>query len=64
MGAPAQANSPTQVYYDPEKQQYFSYKQQDTGNAFLNMLSNSGVPVTVNGQALPSQGERIYLSNP
>ena len=64
MGAPAQANSPTQVYYDPEKQQYFSYKPQDTGNALMNALANNmGVPVTVNGQAV-QQGERVYLSNP
>ena len=63
MGAPAQANSPTQVYYDPEKQQYFSYKPVENSNPFLNMLSGAGVPVTVNGQAV-QQGERVYLSNP
>lgn len=63
MGAPAQPNSPTQVYYDPEKQQYFSYKRESSGNALVDMLSGAGVPVTVNGQAV-SPGERMYLANP
>ena len=60
MGAPAQPNSPTQVYYDPEKQQYFSYKSQDGGNPVINMLAMSGVPI--NGQQVTP--ERVYLSNP
>ena len=63
MGAPAQPNSPTQVYYDPEKQQYFSYKPAENSNPIANMMMGLGVPVTVNGQPY-SQTERMYLSNP
>jgi hypothetical protein len=63
MGSPAQANAPTQVYYDPEKQQYFSYKPAENSNPIANMMMGLGVPVTVNGQPY-SQTERMYLSSP
>ena len=63
MGAPAQQNSPTQVYYDPEKQQYFSYKQAENSNPMANLLMGMGLPlVTVNGQ--PVSREKMYLTNP
>ena len=63
MGAPAQANSPTQVYYDPESQQYFSYKPAENSNGMANLLMGMGLPITnVNGQ--PVSREKIYLSNP
>lgn len=62
MGAPAQENAPTQVYYDPQKQQYFSYKQ-EAPNPLANIFLASGLPVTVNGKPY-TQGERVYLNNP
>jgi hypothetical protein len=63
MGAPAQPNAPTQVYYDPENQQYFNYKQTEDSNPIANMFANSGIPILVNGKQY-SQTERNYLSNP
>jgi hypothetical protein len=62
MGGQAQPNAPTQVYYDPEKQQYFSYKRESTGNFLGDMLIGANAPVTVNGQ--PVSQERMYLANP
>jgi len=48
-------NAPTQVYYDPSKQQYFSYKQSpDAGSSMLN---------TMFGLNTKDQ-ERMYLNNP
>jgi hypothetical protein len=64
MGGQAQPNAPTQVYYDPEKQQYFSYKPQTSGNFLVDMLSG-GMNADVsafNGQPLIK--ERNYLNNP
>jgi hypothetical protein len=63
MGAPAQPNAPTQVYYDPEKQQYFSYKPAENRNPIGDWMTGLGVPVIINGQPY-SQTERMYLSNP
>jgi hypothetical protein len=62
MGAPAQANSPTQVYYDPETQEYFSYKPTEnrSKNLMFSLLSGNGI--VANGQQTPQ--ERIYLSSP
>jgi hypothetical protein len=62
MGGQAQPNAPTQVYYDPEKQQYFSYKRESTGNFLGDMLIGANAPVTVNGQ--PVSREKMYLTNP
>jgi len=62
MGGQVQPNAPTQVYYDPEKQQYFSYKRESTGNFLGDMLIGANVPVTVNGQ--PVSQERMYLASP
>lgn len=64
MGGQAQPNAPTQVYYDPEKQQYFSYKPQtSTGNFLVDMVSNNmNGDVSFNGQPLIK--ERNYLNNP
>jgi len=50
-----QTNQPTQVYYDPEKGQYFSYKSAET-NPAQSML-NQIMGIT------PTQ-ERMYLNNP
>lgn len=64
MSEQAQPNAPTQVYYDPEKQQYFSYKPQTSGNFLVDMLSG-GMNANVsafNGQPLIK--ERNYLNNP
>ena len=64
MGGQVQQNAPTQVYYDPEKQQYFSYKPQTSGNFLVDMLSG-GMNADVsafNGQPLVK--ERNYLNNP
>lgn len=64
MGGQVQPNAPTQVYYDPEKQQYFSYKPQTSGNFLVDMLSG-GMNADVsafNGQPLIK--EKMYLSNP
>jgi hypothetical protein len=48
-------NAPTQVYYDPEKQQYFSYKSAETNPAQIMLNQIMGVT--------PSQ-DRMYLNNP
>ena len=50
-----QENQPTQVYYDPEKQQYFSYK--------LSPATSSNVINTMFGLNTKDQ-ERMYLNNP
>jgi hypothetical protein len=62
MGAPAQPNQPTQVYYDPETSQYFSYGKAENSNGMANLLMGMGLPITtVNG---PVSRERNYLNNP
>ena len=50
-----QQNAPTQVYYDPEKQQYFSYKPSPA--------TSSNVINTMFGLNTADQ-ERMYLNNP
>jgi len=56
MGSQAQEqNAPTQVYYDPAKQQYFSYKSAETNPAQIMLNQIMGVK--------PSQ-DRMYLNNP
>ena len=50
-----QPNQPTQVYYDPEKQEYFSYKPAENSNPLFNALG-------IRGQSSPE--DRIYLGNP
>jgi hypothetical protein len=50
-----QENQPTQVYYDPEKQQYFSYKPSPA--------TSSNVINTMFGLNTKDQ-ERMYLNNP
>ena len=50
-----QQNQPTQVYYDPEKQQYFSYKPSPA--------TSSNVINTMFGLNTKDQ-ERVYLNNP
>ena len=47
-----QTNAPTQVYYDPEKGQYFSYKQSQSTNP-LNTLFG----------LQPKDAERVYYGN-
>ena len=59
MGSPTvQNNQPSQVYYDPEKGQYFSYKQ-DTSNPLASVFAPLGI--RVNGQE--SNLERMYYGN-
>jgi hypothetical protein len=48
-------NAPTQVYYDPAKQQYFSYKPSPA--------TSSNVINTMFGLNTADQ-ERVYLNNP
>jgi len=63
MGAPAQPNQPTQVYYDPKTSQYFSYGKAENSNGLANLLMGMGLPITtVNGQ--PVSREKMYLNNP
>ena len=50
-----QENQPTQVYYDPAKQQYFSYKPSPA--------TSSDVINTMFGLNTKDQ-ERMYLNNP
>jgi hypothetical protein len=50
-----QENQPTQVYYDPAKQQYFSYKPSPA--------TSSNVINTMFGLNTADQ-ERVYLNNP
>jgi hypothetical protein len=50
-----QENQPTQVYYDPGKQQYFSYKPSPA--------TSSNVINTMFGLNTADQ-ERMYLNNP
>jgi len=65
MGSQAQEqNAPTQVYYDPAKQQYFSYKPAENSNPIMNMFANAGMPISVNGQKYNTAQERMYLNNP
>jgi hypothetical protein len=65
MGSQATpTNAPTQVYYDPEKQQYFSYKPAENSNPIMNMFANTGMPISFNGQKYNTAQERMYLNNP
>jgi hypothetical protein len=59
-------NQPTQVYYDPEKQQYFSYKQNTQPQKQGYQISQSPNPaLSVFSSLFPSsEQERMYLNNP
>lgn len=55
LANPQQENQPTQVYYDPEKQQYFSYKPSpNTNSNVLNRMFGFNT----------QDEERVYLNNP
>jgi hypothetical protein len=59
-----QTNQPTQVYYDPEKGQYFSYKQNTPTNPFSNLFGMMGLTTpdaerTYYGNSLTSSADRF-----
>lgn len=49
LANPQQTNQPSQVYYDPEKGQYFSYKQTQSTN-----------PINTLFGLQPADAERVY----
>jgi len=51
---------PTQVYYDPTKQQYFSYKQEPETQLSVIQRAFGVQPPQMNNQS----AERMYLNNP
>lgn len=58
MATVANNNAPVQVYYDPEKGQYFTYKTDPTNptSAITNVFGGLGI--------VPSSAERVYLGSP
>jgi hypothetical protein len=67
MGQSAQqTNQPTQVYYDPEKGQYFSYNQPNSpfGNLFGIMgMRNTNAERNYFGNSLISSADRFTPKN-
>ena len=52
LANPQQENQPTQVYYDPAKGQYFSYKQSQSTN-----------PINTLFGLQPADAERVYYGS-
>jgi hypothetical protein len=62
-----QENQPTQVYYDPGKQQYFSYKQNNEPVRVRGQFGmENAMPMNAlnNLFGLNADQERMYLNNP
>lgn len=63
-----QENQPTQVYYDPAKQQYFSYKQdtqpKERGYQTAQNFGTAPLFAALFPQFANPNRERMYLNNP